>query len=170
VNVALFGFMGVGKSVIGRILAEKLCLTFVDLDEEIVKSTGKAIVNIFEEEGEDVFRDVEREVTREIAARDRQVIACGGGTVLDDENLRRLRCNSMMILLTAEPETILERVKGDTRPLLMVGDRLECIRGFLSTRHPQYVRAADLVVGTSGKTPVQVADEILSCLREAYAT
>lgn len=171
-NVALFGFMGVGKSVIGRLLAEELGLTFVDLDEEVVRRTGKTIATIFEDEGEAAFREVERAVAHEIAARDDQVIACGGGTVLDNENLGRLRRTSTMILLKAEPEFILERVEaeGDVRPLLTVGERLERIRSLLSARIPLYVRAADMVVDTSGRKPVQIVEEILSCLKGVHIT
>lgn len=165
-NVALFGFMGVGKSVIGRILADKLGYSFIDIDEEIVSKTGRAISTIFETRGEATFRDIERSVTCKVSAMENQIIACGGGTVLDNDNLESLRGNSAMILLTAEPEIILERVKaeGDTRPLLPVENRLERIHGLLSVRHPKYIRAADYVVDTSNSTPEQVADEILNYL------
>lgn len=167
-NVAIFGFMGVGKSVIAQRVSERTGLAHVDIDETIECKTGKTIPEIFEEGGEPTFREIERSVTREVAARDGQVIACGGGTVLDEENLACLRLNSAMILLTASPETILERVnaEGDVRPLLRVGDRLERIRSLLETRNVKYLRAADMVVDTSGRTTEQVADEILEYLRE----
>lgn len=162
----MFGFMGVGKSVIAQRLSERTGLAHVDIDETIEGKTGKTIQEIFEEGGEPTFREIERSVTREIAARDGQVIACGGGTVLDDENLACLRLNSAMILLTASPETILERVnaEGDVRPLLRVGDRLERIRSLLEAREAKYLRAVDMVVDTSGRTTEQVADEILEYL------
>jgi shikimate kinase len=89
--VALFGFMGVGKSVIGKLLAEELGLSFVDLDEELVCRTGRSIESIFEEDGEKRFRVIEKVVTKEYATLDGQVIACGGGTVIDPENLENLR-------------------------------------------------------------------------------
>lgn len=167
-NVALFGFMGVGKSVVGRILAEKLGFTFVDLDEEIVKRKGKPISKIFEEEGEDIFREIEKSITHEITNRNNQVIACGGGTVINPENLCRLRNSSTLILLTAEPETILKRVEsdGDTRPLLTVQNRLEHIQTLLKIRHPHYIHAADFIIDTTGKTPIQVTKEILPIIPE----
>ena len=118
-NVALFGFMGVGKSAVGKMLAEKLGLSFVDLDEEIVSRTGRSIESIFQEDGEERFRELERAVTKEYSALDGQVIACGGGTVIDPENLENLRRSSRMVLLTAEAEVILERVEaeGGVRPV-----------------------------------------------------
>ena len=169
-NVALFGFMGVGKSAVGRTLAEKMGLGFVDLDEEIVGRAGRDIASIFREDGEAAFREMEKEVTRDIAALDHQVIACGGGAVLDGENLRRLRKGSTMILLTAEPETILGRVEaeGETRPLLTRGNRIERIRSLFSARQPRYLKAADIVVDTSGRTPEQVADEIMDLLQAVH--
>ena len=169
-NVALFGFMGVGKSAVGQLLAEELGLGFVDLDEEIVKRAGREISTIFREDGEAAFREMEKAVTRDVAVLDHHIIACGGGTVLDCHNLERLKDNSTMILLTADPETILERIEaqGETRPLLAAEDRLERIRRLLATRHPRYVIAADIVVDTSGKTPRQVAEEVIGHLKEAH--
>jgi shikimate kinase len=160
--------MGVGKSVIAQRLSERTGLALVDIDETIECKTGKTIPEIFEEGGESTFREIERSVTREVAARDGQVIACGGGTVLDEENLACLRLNSAMILLTARPETILERVNAevDVRPLLRVGDRLERIRSLLDARSAKYLRAADMVVDTSGRTTEEVADEIQEYLKE----
>ncbi len=165
-NIALFGFMGVGKSAVGKVLAEMTGLNYVDLDEIIIERTGKTISKIFEEEGELVFREVERKVTREIAGLNGQIIACGGGTVLDDENLANLRRSSRMVLLDAEPNIILERVEkeGKKRPLLMADDKLQRIQDLLQTRKPGYMRAADIVVSTSKKTPKQVAKEILEKL------
>jgi shikimate kinase len=170
-NVALFGFMGVGKSAVGQLLAEELGLGFVDLDEEIVKRAGRDIPSIFREDGEAAFREMEKAVTRDVSALDRQIIACGGGTVLDSHNLERLKNSSIMILLTADPETILERIEaqGETRPLLAAEDRLERIRRLLTSRHPRYIIAADIVVDTSGKTPEQVEEEVMGHLQEAHA-
>ena len=161
-NVALFGFMGVGKSAVGRKLAEKLGLSFVDLDEEIVRTTGRSIESIFQEDGEERFREIERTLTEEYSALDGQVIACGGGTVIDPENLENLRRSSRMVLLTAEPEVILERVEteGDVRPLLNVEDRLGKIRSLLSKRWPSYIEAADIIIDTSEHT-LQVVVSII---------
>jgi len=168
VNVAIFGFMGVGKSSVGRLVAEALGMEFVDLDDTIVADAGMEIPAIFEERGENGFRELEKEVTQIIAARDGVVIACGGGTLIDEENLKTLRRNSRMILLTADPETILGRVEadGDTRPLLSVEEKVEPIARLLEGRMPRYLEAADKAVDTSAKTQAQVAREIIEYLRE----
>jgi shikimate kinase len=162
--VALFGFMGVGKTAVGRILSERTGLKYVDLDSEISGRKGKTIPQIFGEEGETGFRAVEKEVTREVAERNGQVITCGGGTVLDPNNVASLRRNSVMVLLTAEPRVILERVKeeGDVRPLLMVEDQLGRIEQLLNARLPRYLEAADLILDTSVITPEEAAVEIIS--------
>ncbi|MDH5200710.1 MAG: shikimate kinase [Candidatus Bathyarchaeota archaeon] len=167
-NIALFGFMGVGKSSVGRLLAERMGLTFVDIDEEIVKRTGMAISSIFEEEGEARFREIERGVTGEIAGLDGRVIACGGGTVLDPNNLAALRSGSMMVLLTAGIETIISRVEdeGGSRPLLEVEDRRRRIEALIRKRHPAYIEAADLIVDTTGEGPEAIAEAIIDHLRE----
>jgi shikimate kinase len=168
VNVAIFGFMAVGKSSAGRLVAEVLGMEFVDLDDTIVAEAGLDIPAIFRELGEKGFRELEKEATRMIAARDGTVIACGGGTVLDEENLEALRRNSRMILLTADPETILRRVEadGNTRPLLSVEEKVEPIVRLQSQRMPRYLEAADKAVDTSGKNQAQLAREIIDYLRE----
>lgn len=158
--------MGVGKTVVGKALAEMTGMTYVDLDEIIVERTERTISEIFDERGELAFRKIEKAITHEIARRDGQIIVCGGGTVIDDENLASLRRTSKMILLNAKPEIILERVEaeGDTRPLLMVEDRLGRIQSLLEARKPSYIRAADFIVDTTEKTPKQAAKEILEHL------
>lgn len=167
-NIALFGFMGVGKSSVGRLLAERMGLAFIDLDEEIVKRTGMAISAIFEEEGEARFREIEREVTGEVAGLDGRVIACGGGTVLDPDNLAALRSGSTMVLLTADVEAIISRVEdeGGVRPLLEADDRRRRIEALLMKRHRAYIYAADLIVDTTGDAPEAIAEAIIDHLRE----
>jgi len=167
-NIALFGFMGVGKTEVGRLVAERLGLAFVDLDDMVINRAGKSVAAIFEEDGEPRFRELERVVVEKVSARNGQVIACGGGTVLNPENLKKLRNSSTMILLTADPETILRRVEGDgnSRPLLNASDRLERIRNLLSLRHRSYLEAADVVIDTSHRTPEEVVEDILLRLEE----
>ena len=165
-NIALFGFMGVGKTVVGRALAERLALKYVDLDDEIVKHEGKSIPDIFSEEGEAAFRAAESNISARVASKEGQVIACGGGTVLNPGNVKALKATSFMVLLTAEPETILKRVEseGETRPLLMVDDKIGRIESLLRARNPSYLHAADLIIDTTGLTPHDVADIIVSNL------
>ena len=166
-NIALYGFMGVGKTVVGKALAEMTGMAFVDLDEEIVGRAGRTIPEIFEE-GELAFREIERGITQEIAARDGQVIACGGGTILEADNLSSLKRNSILVLLTAEPEMILKRVmaEGDVRPLLNGEDKLQRIESLLEARNSAYTQAAELILDTSRITPEQVAEKILESMRE----
>jgi shikimate kinase len=165
-NIALFGFMGVGKTAIGQILAEKTGYKLIDVDDEIVARAGKSISRIFEEDGEKRFREMEKNLVLEVAAGIHQVIACGGGTILNIESYRRLAKSSRMILLTAEPTTILRRVEaqGGTRPLLQVEDKIVEIQRLLSERNPHYLCAADFVVDTTGKNPEQAAEDILYLL------
>ncbi|MEM2894003.1 MAG: shikimate kinase [Candidatus Bathyarchaeia archaeon] len=165
-NLALVGFMGVGKTEVGRILAERLCLAFVDLDSEVERLAGKPIPSIFEEDGEPFFRMLERMVTSEFSSRDGQVISCGGGTILDPENLRSLRRNSVIILLTAGLEVIEERLRGGegSRPLLKARDVKERIRTLYQRRMDAYLASADIIVDTSTKTPEEVAVEIMDRL------
>ena len=110
-NIVLTGFMGTGKSTVGKRLAERTGRTFVDLDDELVATHGP-IAQVFAEQGEDEFRRLEREAVVKVAARRNLVIATGGGTMLDDENVASL-LSAEIVTLTATPETILERALGD---------------------------------------------------------
>ena len=123
-NIALIGFMGAGKSAVARVLAERLSREFVEMDSLIEEIAGKSIPEIFEQDGEITFREMEIEVTRKVALRSKQVIACGGGMVLNKINVDRLRETSRMVYLKASPRKILERTAADTneRPLLDVSD------------------------------------------------
>ena len=166
-NIALYGFMAVGKTTIGQILAERLGYCFVDMDDEIVRKTGKEISVIFRDSGEEAFRRIEKKVVKNLSTGDKQVIACGGGAVLDDVNVRNLRRNSTLILLTADPDEILKRVeRDDTRPLLNVSDRNHRINTLLASRLPTYEKIADIKIDTTNKTPQQVVEEVISGLNE----
>ena len=161
-NVALFGFMAVGKSTVGRLLSERLGYSFVDLDSEIARKEGMEVAEIFSAYGESRFRELERQAVRRVALLDRQVIACGGGAILDPVNLEALRRSSRMVLLTASPEEISRRVAIDSgRPLLNVGNRLVKIRELLEARLPRYCEAEDVSVSTDGITPEEAADMVL---------
>ena len=161
-NVALFGFMAVGKSTVGRLLSERLGYTFVDLDLEIAKKEGMKVEEIFSTYGESRFRELERQAVHHVALLDHQVIACGGGAILDTANLEALRQSSRMVLLTASPEEISKRVALDSsRPLLNLGNRLCRIYNLLEARLPRYCEAAEMSVHTDGITPEEVADIVL---------
>ena len=160
-NIALIGFMATGKSTVGRILADRLGYRFVDTDEEIVRRMGLEIAEIFSSEGETVFRALEKRVVAEASTSEKTVIACGGGVVLDKGNVDALRSTSRLVLLTANVDEILDRVKGDaSRPLLNVGDREKAVTVRLEERMPHYLKAADAIVDTTGSTPKEVAERV----------
>jgi shikimate kinase len=163
-NIALIGFMAVGKSAVGKLLAEKTGKAFVEVDSLIEQKAGKSVSRIFKEEGEIVFREYEIEIIKEVSRQRNLVLACGGGVVLNTINIDRLKQESVLIWLTASIPSILERLKktGDTRPLLTGKDRENQVRSLLIFRQPFYERAAEMQVDTSDQTIEQVADNILA--------
>ena len=167
-SIALIGFMGTGKTAVGKVLAQKLDKNFIELDGMIEKKAGKPIPEIFQQDSEVVFRELEIEVTREVADREKAVIACGGGLVLNKINIDRLRKECIIVYLTASPGVILERTSGDTgeRPLLAVSDRVRQIKELLRFRQPFYERAADIKINTSRLSTDTVAERIIERLRE----
>ena len=167
-NVALIGFMGVGKTAVGEALAKKLNRKFVELDLLIERKAGKSIPEIFQQDGEVAFRELEIEVTREIAKEKYLVIACGGGIVLNKINIDRLRQESRIVYLTASPKVILKRVSSEEgqRPLLEVDNPTLTIGEFLRFRKPFYERAADIRIDTSKLDIDSVVDQIMDRLKE----
>jgi len=160
-NIALTGFMGTGKSEVGKALAKKLGYSFVDMDDEIEKKSGLRITDIFSVHGEEAFRDMETEVIRSFSNGDRLVISTGGGAVLRQENMDYLRKKGVIVCLSAAPEIIMDRLRGSSdRPLLNVEDPLARIKELLSRRQPYYDKA-DIMIETDGKSPLQIADEIM---------
>ncbi len=160
-NIVLTGFMGTGKTEVGRELAHILDWKLIDLDDEIVKAKGMSISEIFSAFGEPVFRDIETEMIREISMNQCIIISTGGGAVLRKENIDMLRKNGVIVNLSAAPETVLQRTRGnDERPLLRVENPLGRIRELLEVRWPFY-KNADLLIDTESKTPLQIAEEIL---------
>ena len=167
-NIALVGFMGTGKTDVGRLLAEKLGKDFIELDELIERRAGKTIPEIFQQDGEIAFRELEIEATREAAEKKNAVIACGGGVVLNQINVDRLREHGVIVYLTASPEAILQRTSSDTdeRPLLVAEDKASKVEKLLNFRRPFYERAADITVSTSELDAAGVAGQIISELSE----
>lgn len=164
-KIVLTGFMGTGKSVVGRRLAERLALTFIDLDDAIEAAAGMTISEIFALEGESGFRRRERELIASLTNRRNCVVATGGGAILDPENARNLRTGAILVCLVAEPAVILERLGADTgRPLLQSSDRLARIRELLAQRGPAYAQA-DFSVETSGADVEEIVDRIVCHLR-----
>jgi shikimate kinase / 3-dehydroquinate synthase len=160
-NVVLTGFMGTGKSTVGRLLAAWLGYAFVDTDELIVVRNGRSISDIFRESGEAAFRQMEAAIAQELSGQAGLVIATGGRLMLDEANAAALLENGRAFCLTAEPEEIIARLDGDERrPLLDVPDPAAQIRRLLAARAAAYGRFPQIT--TSGKAPEQVAEEIFS--------
>lgn len=161
-NIILVGFMGTGKSAVGRLLAEKMRRQFVDMDALIEERAGKPISRIFAEEDEARFRQMERGLVIELAGRSGLVIAAGGGVVLNPDNIRDFSRTGQVVCLAATPEEILRRVKDAARrPLLAKSaDKLAEIRRLLQVRQPRY-DAIPHRIDTTGKTVAEVAEDIL---------
>ncbi|HAP93163.1 MAG TPA: shikimate kinase [Desulfotomaculum sp.] len=166
INIVLIGFMGTGKTIVGKRLAARLGWEFIDTDSEVEQVTGKTIPQIFTRDGEIRFRSEERIVMQKLALRQCLVIATGGGAVLDPENVANLKKNGILICLSADPETIYYRVKGKRhRPLLDGKDDLRRRIGeLLIERAPAY-QVADFTVDTSRCRPDEVVDKIVDYLK-----
>ena len=162
-NIALIGFMGVGKTAAGKVLAQKLNKKFVEMDALIEQKAEKSIPEIFQQDGETAFRELEIEVTKEVSQGKNRVIACGGGVVLNKINIDRLKKEAVIIYLTASPEVIMRRistVEGE-RPLLNTSDKALTIQELLAFREPFYERAADIKIDTTELDISAVVDQII---------
>src|ERR1700733_14539108 len=137
VNIALIGFMGTGKTSVGRLVAEQLRFDYLDTDEMIQAATGKTISDIFKTDGEKKFRDWEEQIIEKISARTKTVISTGGGLPTNPKNLASLKSHALVACLWASPEKIWERVKNQThRPLLHDADPQKKIRELLAAPQP----------------------------------
>lgn len=164
-NLVLIGFMGSGKSTVGRALARRLNWDYVDTDALIVRRCGGCeIPALFAEKGEAYFRDRETEIVLGVCAGERQVIATGGGAILRAENVAALRGAGAVVWLTARPEVVVARTekRAASRPLLASGadDLLTHVLTMLGERGPRYQAAAHLIVDTSDRSPEAIAGEI----------
>ena len=167
VNLALIGFMGAGKTSVGRLAAEQLHFDYLDTDEMIQSRTGRSISDIFKTDGEPAFRALERQVVGELAAKSRTVISTGGGLPVNPANLTSLKAHALVVCLWASPEKIWERVKGQThRPLLHDPDPQKKIRDLLAAREPFY-KQADVLVNTDIRSAREVAQQVVHHFRTA---
>lgn len=167
-NISLVGMPGGGKSTVGRHLAKRLGLPFVDADTAIEQRIHESIRSFFEREGEDRFRDLEQEVIAELTLAPRGVLATGGGAVLREANRQALRDRSIVIYLRSTPEELARRLRHDTqRPLLQVGNPLERLRGLYAERDPLYRRTAHFVIETGRPSVPTLVNMILMQLELA---
>ena len=169
-NLVLIGYRATGKTTLARHLAQRLGWDWIDADVEIEDRAGKSIAQIFAEQGEPAFRDLEAEVIADLCSQPRLVVAAGGGAPLREESRRAMRKSGQVVWLTAMPETILARMTNDAttddrRPSLTNCPPLEEITQLLCRREPIYRESAHLTVDTEGKSPEQLTDEVLAWLR-----
>ncbi len=163
-NVILTGFMGTGKSTVGRLLAAHLKYSFRDLDSLIVEKEGQSINTIFADRGESYFREVESSVLRAVLRRSSQIVSTGGGAVIRPENRDLMHNSGVVVNLTASPEIILQRLHSDeARPLLRGSKSLASIQKLLMDREAYYADA-DIRIDTDGKNVEDVARDILDFL------
>jgi shikimate kinase len=164
--LSLIGYRATGKTTLAKMLADALGWQWLDADGEIERAAGKSIARIFAENGEPVFRDLEAKIIADLCRCERLVLATGGGAPLREENRRALRAAGQVIWLRATPETIHSRMSGDAttadrRPSLTNHAPLDEITQLLIRREPIYRETADFVVDTEGRSPTELADEIL---------
>src|SRR3989338_5844831 len=157
-NIILTGFMGTGKTSVGKRLAKELNLKFIDTDDLIEKEAGICINEIFAKYGEAYFRRLESKVIDEVSSDKNLIIATGGGAVINPTNLLALKKNGILICLTASIDVILSRIgSGDERPLISEGDKKETISNLLKVREPFY-KKADFIVDTTAKSIKEVKE------------
>lgn len=159
-NIILIGFMGTGKTTVGRLLTEKLGWTFVDTDQLIIEKTGMEIAHIFAEKGERWFRDQETEVVKQVLEGSKQVVSTGGGSVLRKQNRETMINNGMVVALKADAQTIIARVSmNDERPLLQ-GDHKQKVLELLEQRKAAY-DFAHYQLDTAALGPHKLCEEIV---------
>jgi shikimate kinase len=170
VNLALIGFMGTGKTSVGRLVAEQLRFDYVDTDDMIQTATGRTINDLFKTDGEPAFRALEEKIVSELLNRTKTVIATGGGLPTNPKNLTSLKTHTLVVCLWASPEKIWERVKNQShRPLLHDENPQAKIRELLAAREPFY-KQADVLLNTDIRSAREVAQQVVHQFRLATAS
>lgn len=166
VNIVLTGFMGAGKSAVGRRLKEITGMKIVDTDDMIERDAGMVISEIFEKFGEPHFRELEKKAVAKASELENHIIVTGGGVVLKEENIKNLRKNGKVVYLYARPEVLYERIKDEThRPLLQVDDPPGKIGELLEYRAPFYANN-DFVIDTTDMSVEEVAEEVVRVIKK----
>ena len=167
-NIVLIGFMGAGKSTISDFLRTVFAMEVVEMDQIIAEREEMSISDIFETYGEEYFRDLETKLLIEMQSHKNAVISCGGGAALRERNVAEMKKNGRVVLLTATPETIFERVKdSNDRPVLNGRKNVKGISELMEQRREKYEAAADIVINTDDKTVLQICEELVQHLQES---
>ena len=165
-NIFLIGFMGAGKSTISDYLKNVLAMDVVEMDQCIVERQGMSISDIFETYGEEYFRELETNLLIEMQSQSNVVVSCGGGVPMRERNVVEMKKNGRVVLLTAKPETILNRVKDNhDRPLLEGNKNVDFIADLMEKRREKYEAASDIVIETDGKDKLEICEELVHSLR-----
>ncbi len=166
-NIVLIGFMGAGKSTVSDYLSTMFAMKIVEMDQVIAEREQMSIPDIFATYGEEYFRDLETGLLVEMQSQKNTVISCGGGAALRERNVAEMKKNGRVVLLTASPETIFDRVKdGDDRPVLNGRKNVNGISELMEQRREKYEAAADIVINTDNKTVLEVCEELVQRLTE----
>lgn len=162
-NIFLIGFMGVGKSTISKAFKEVFAMDVIEMDEIIAGRNGMSISEIFDLHGEQYFRNEETLLLQECKSKKNQIVSCGGGVAMRQVNVEEMKKSGVVVLLTATPDTILERVEGShDRPLLENNKTVGHISEMMEQRRPAYEAAADITVSTNNKSAYEICEEIIS--------
>lgn len=166
-NLFFIGFMGVGKTTVSDYLSIILNRCKIEIDKYIEEKENMTISKIFEQYGENYFRNCETDVLNELNKKNNKIISCGGGIVLRDENIDLMKKQGKIVLLTASPQTIYERVKSSTeRPILNNNMNVEFISSLMKKREEKYLKTADIIINTDDKNIKEVSDEIIKNLNK----
>lgn len=166
-NIILIGFMGAGKTTISDYLSTMFAMNIVEMDQVIAEREEMSIPDIFATYGEEYFRERETELLVEMQSQKNTVVSCGGGVAMRERNVAEMKKNGKVVLLTASPETIYDRVKdSDERPVLNGRKNVHGISELMEQRREKYEAAADIVVNTDGKSVHQVCEELVQKLIE----
>lgn len=166
-NIVLIGFMGAGKSTISEYLSSVFAMDVIEMDQVIAEQQGMSISDIFATYGEEYFRQLETNLLIDMQERKNVIISCGGGVAMRERNVVEMKKNGRVVLLTANPQTILDRVKdSDDRPLLNGHKNVEYIAELMEARREKYEAAADIVVCTDNKTVLEICEEMIQKLAD----
>ena len=161
--IFIIGFMGVGKTTVSYYLSQLMNMNEIDIDRYIEKLEDMTVAEIFEKLGEKYFRQCETRTLQKLQDENSAIVSCGGGIVLKEENINIMRSQGKIILLTASPKTIFERVRySDERPILNNNMNIEFISSLMEKRREKYLSAADIIISTNDKSVKVVCEEIIS--------